>query len=394
MKTGVSNNNSIRVLHFLNSAHGGSAISTFELIDELKKIGVTSSLVCFNNANKEQEDKIKALVEERVIFIPLYWMNKRIRASLWKRPLIELRALIETQRGYKFQKIISRFIQKHEINIIHTSTIVNPEGAIASAQNKLPHVWHARELVGPRKHFQFYDYARWSAYILNHSDVLVANSAATKQCLLEFFDETTITTIPNGINVYKFTVKQHTSKDSLVVGMVGSVTSQWKNHQFFLETAAMPEHHAIEFRIYGTLPSETDLYYKGLKNYIRENKISNVRFMGFSAEPAKIMSEIDVLFHPTHLESFGRIFIEAMAGGIPVIAIDEGGALEMVNHNETGFLIPLNNTDAAAREIGRLINDPILRNKIAIAGRKLVEEHYSLEVLANRIRTLYQGLLH
>jgi glycosyltransferase involved in cell wall biosynthesis len=383
----------LHVLHILNSAHGGSAISTFELIDELKKLGVTSSVVCFNNADAVQQERIKALVDGRVIFIPLYWMNKRIRAATWKRPLIELKSLFETWGGYKYQRLIEKFIRQQGVNIIHTGTIVNPEGAIAAARSRLPHVWHVRELIGRNKHFQFYDYPRWAAYVSKNSYVLVANSTVTKECLLEFFDATKIETIPNGINIQKFSVKEHVQKPTLVVGMVGSVTSKWKNHRFFLETAAILKYPDFEFRIYGSLPDDRDEYYAGLKHYIEKNKIVNVRFMGFSNNPSEIMKEIDVLFHPTHLESFGRIFVEAMAGGVPVVAIDQGGALEMIRHNENGFLIPLGDRAAAAAHLERLRSDVILRIAIGEKARKIVEAEYSLHVLGTRIKKLYQRAL-
>lgn len=385
--------NNIHVLHVLNSAHGGSAISTFELIDELKKLDVTSSLICFDNANEKQREYIKTLVDGRVIFMPLYWMNKRIRAATWKRPLIELKSLFETWGGYKYQRLIEKFIREQGVNVIHTGTIVNPEGAIAAARNKLPHVWHVRELIGRDKHFKFYNYTRWSAYVSKNSEILIANSAVTKNCLLEFFDPAKIETIPNGINVTKFSVKEHVLKDVVVVGMVGSVTSKWKNHQFFLETAAVLQHSNVEFRIYGSLPDEADEYYVGMKRYITENKISNMRFMGFSHDPSEIMKEIDVLFHPTHLESFGRIFVEAMAGGIPVVAIDEGGALEMIRHAENGFLIPLNDQSAAAAQLERLIHDPVLRNQLGTQARNLAEAEYSLAVLSERMKAIYERVI-
>lgn len=382
----------IHVLHILNSAHGGSAISTFQLIDELNKQGVRSSLVCFNNANIEQREYITRLVDGRVMFIPLYWMNKRIRATIWKRPLIELKSLLETWRGYKFQNRIQKLIRRYGINLIHTGTSVNPEGAIAAKRSKLPHIWHMRELIGPNKHFQFYNYKRWSAYVSNHCDVILANSRVTRDCLQEYFETSIITTIPNAIDVELFSKKQHINRDTLVVGMVANLNSRWKNHQFFLETAALSELRNIEFRIYGAIPPEDDVYYKHLRDYINRNGLSNVRFMGFFEDPATIMQQIDILFHPTDLESFGRIFIEAMAGGIPVIAINQGGALEMVRHNETGFLIPLNDKQAAAREILKL-KDPTLRNVMGTEARILVESEYSLSVLANRIITLYKKLL-
>ena len=131
----------IHVLHVLNSASGGSAISTFGLIENLKRKGVKSSLVCFNNANDEQCKQINSLVEGRVLFIPLYWTNKRIRASLWKRPLIELKALWDTWGGFRYLKQLDNLIKKNGVTVVHTSTILNREGALAARRNKLP-AWH------------------------------------------------------------------------------------------------------------------------------------------------------------------------------------------------------------------------------------------------------------
>ena len=128
----------INVLHVLNSAQGGSALSTFQLIEELKKHDVQSSLVCFNNASEEQKSKILELVDNRVIFIPLYWSNKRTRVTRWKRPLLEALTAWQTWWGYKYQSQISKLIHNNQINIVHTSTIVNPEGAIAARRNITP----------------------------------------------------------------------------------------------------------------------------------------------------------------------------------------------------------------------------------------------------------------
>src|SRR5690606_33270701 len=100
----------IHVLHVLNSGHGGSALSTFELIEGLKERGVKSSLVCLNNVQPEEATRIARLVDSRAIFIPLYSMNKRIRASWWKRPLIEIMSRWKTWGGYRYQKAISNLI--------------------------------------------------------------------------------------------------------------------------------------------------------------------------------------------------------------------------------------------------------------------------------------------
>ncbi len=385
---------SINVLHVLNSAHGGSALSTFQLMEELKKSNINSSLVCFNNASAEQEKKIRALVDNRVIFIPLYWSNKRTRVTWWKRPVLEMLTLWQTWRGYKYQRQISELIKTYQINVIHTSTIVNPEGAIAARRNKLPHVWHVRELIGPNSYYSFPRFKSWIKYVENHAGFLIANSEATAKNLTLYFSQAIIKCIPNGINPQGYHRKVHGATSPLVVAMVGNVTSRLKNHAFFIKTAATFRHNQhVIFRIYGGLPAHDDLYFISLKKLIHEYGLNDtVSFMGHQ-ESEKIMTDIDILFHPTGLESFGRIFIEAMAGGIPIIAVDDGGAVELVRNNINGFRLAENDSIQASAAIQHLLNSADLRNELGRNGREILENEYTLSLLQNRIRNLYDEML-
>lgn len=383
---------STHILHVLNSAHGGSAISTFELIESLASRGIISSLVCFDNANAHQKRKIRELVEGRVLFIPLYWMNKRIRSAWWKRPAIEALSLLKTRAGHRYQKQISKLIHDNGVNIVHTSTILNPEGAIAARQNQLPHLWHVRELVGPSYHYHFYNYRHWSHYVLKHSNYLIANSSVTQKCLFDFFPESIIKCIPNGIEVNKFTVKIHTNeKVPLVIGMIGSVTTRWKNHAFFIRVAECFKNRTeVIFKIYGSLPPETDTYYSQLLQLVNKLQVNDIlKFEPFMS-PSDIMKEIDILFHPTELESFGRIFVEAMAAGVPVVGINKGGAREMVVHGENGFLVESENVDDATQRLIELINNAQLRNAFGMNGRKSVEKNYTIDLMSERMIEIYK----
>lgn len=385
----------IHVLHVLNSAHGGSALSTFQLIHELKKRNIKSSLVCYNNAYPEQTEVISQLVDGRVIFIPLYWTNKRIRVKWWKRPLLEAYTLLKTWKGYRYQSRITDLIKKHKINIIHTSTLVNQEGAIAAKLNKLPHIWHVRELIGPGTYYQFSNYKKWTTMVSSHASVLVANSTITKKNLLQFFPESKIQYVPNGIDIGTYTVKAHrTSENPLLVGMVANVTSRLKNHEFFIRTALrFVGDPAYEFRIYGALPGEQDAYLQYLRKIIKDNFAeTKVKFVGHVASPAAIMREIDILFHPTGLESFGRVFIEAMAGGIPVVAVNQGGGLELIQQDINGYLVNDNDDEEAVLQITKL-KDLTRRNLFGKNGRAIVERYYTLERTADKIAALYKQYL-
>lgn len=384
----------IHVLHVLNSAHGGSALSTFQLIESLKAHGVKSSLVCFNNASKTQEQQISALVESRVLFIPLYWSNKRIRVAWWKRPILDGLTVWRTGWGYRYQSRISKLIETHQIQLIHSSTLVNPEGAIAAKKNNLPHVWHARELIGPNTYYEFPRFRSWINYVQKSASILVANSMATSKNLAVYFNPAKIASIPNGIDPAGYQVKIHSEKRPLVVGMVGNVTSRLKNHEFFIKTARqLVSRPDTQFRIYGSLPDAGDSYYSTLQNLIRESNLTErVTFEGNKESPS-IMTEIDILFHPTGHESFGRIFIEAMAGGIPIVAVEGGGAVELVRQGINGYRVPPDDSKAAAFEIEKMLESHTLRNTLGHQGRAIVENEYTLAILTTRILSLYKVLL-
>lgn len=303
--------------------------------------------------------------------------------------MLEVLNVWKTWGGYRFQQKIDQLIHSGGVNLIHTSTILNPEGAIAAKRNKLPHVWHVRELIGPGMYFQFPWMRFWVSYVNKHAALLVANSSITQQYLVRYFNVQKIRTIPNGINVNSFTVKAHHSTKKVIVAMLGNVTSRLKNHEFFIRTASLLQHNAIEWRVYGTLPDPRDPYYSSLLTMINSGSLkASVKFLDHKKSP-EIIREIDVLFHPTAYESFGRIFIEAMAGGIPVVAINQGGALEMVRDGVNGFLVPIDDVEQAGARIKQLVDSPELRNRMGQQGRLLVERQYTLERLAIKMKALY-----
>ena len=100
-----------------------------------------------------------------------------------------------------------------------------------------------------------------------------------------------------------------------------------------------------------------------------------------------------VAFVP-YVEPFGFIPLEAMACGVPVVGICEGGVRETVVDGETGYLID-RDPDACADAISRLLKDPDLRHRMGAAGRRIVETRWtwrqSGELLAKRLRQLADG---
>jgi glycosyltransferase involved in cell wall biosynthesis len=179
--------------------------------------------------------------------------------------------------------------------------------------------------------------------------------------------------------------------------MVASLSSRTKKHSLFIEAASrLSDVSGVEFRIYGHDPSSGgaktgDAYVDALRERITQVGLSDrIRFPGYIADPARIMSEIDVLVHPADNESFGRVVVEAMAAGLPVVGARGGGVGEIVLDGETGLLSAPDDPAALAENMARLIADVELRARLGTAGRRRAESLYSLESCAAGILRVYE----
>jgi glycosyltransferase involved in cell wall biosynthesis len=124
-------------------------------------------------------------------------------------------------------------------------------------------------------------------------------------------------------------------------------------------------------------------------------------------EKIALYSHAAVFCCPSIYEPFGIINLEAMACETAVVASAVGGIKEVVVHEETGLLIPLEQEQGGAFEalnpgkyardlaagINRLMADKPLRDRMAAAGRKRAEDHFSWHAIAERTHALYQSLL-
>lgn len=100
----------------------------------------------------------------------------------------------------------------------------------------------------------------------------------------------------------------------------------------------------------------------------------------------------DVFVAPSLYESFGQIYIEAMAWGKPVIGCSAGGIPEVIENGRTGFVITPEDADELAERIIAL-RESSLRNQMGMAGRKSVEGTFSVRNMVEKTCEIYRGLV-
>jgi glycosyltransferase involved in cell wall biosynthesis len=105
------------------------------------------------------------------------------------------------------------------------------------------------------------------------------------------------------------------------------------------------------------------------------------------------MSAGDVLVAPSLSETFGRIIIEAMACGKPVVASNVGGIPEIIDDGKSGLLVPPKNEQSIADAVIRLLTIKTLAASIASAGRKIVEEQFNVRGQITKIEEILDECL-
>lgn len=231
---------------------------------------------------------------------------------------------------------------------------------------------------------------------------VIAQADSHKRYLIESesFSAEKIVVIYNGVDMALF--NKHFNKvsikkslgiplDSFVVGMVGRLAPE-KNHPLFLYAAK---------KVVSCYPRSCFLIIgdgierKSLESLTDELGIqSNVCFLGSRENIPEIISIFDVaVLTSNRVEVFSNAILEYMAAGKPVVATNVGSIADQVVDRVTGFLIPPDDHEALANRILKLLYDPDLARRMGEAGRKLVEEKFTIQKMVEKYETLFRELI-
>ena len=122
---------------------------------------------------------------------------------------------------------------------------------------------------------------------------------------------------------------------------------------------------------------------------------SKVTFAGLveQQELNTLYEHCDLFVAPSRYESFGLVYIEAMARAKPVVGCRAGGIPEVVSEGQTGLLTPPGDVSALAESICMLLGDERLRQNLGQAARKRSIELFSQEKMVEKTIELYRTIL-
>lgn len=107
----------------------------------------------------------------------------------------------------------------------------------------------------------------------------------------------------------------------------------------------------------------------------------------------QMLSGFDIFAVCSRRESFGVSLVEAMACGLPTVATDAEGFLEVTDNGTVSLIVPYGDARALADALKRLTDDPDLRRKLGAMGRKRVEEEYDWVKNVGVMEALYRNVI-
>ncbi len=313
-----------------------------------------------------------------------------------------------------------------DAQIVHLHTWYAHFGGILAKLNYgVPMVLtvHSLEPLRPWKREQLgggYDFTCWlEKTAIEMADAVIAVSEETKADLLRLFqvDPHKIHVIHNGIDPDEYhrieapdILRKHgVNPDQPYVLFVGRITRQ----KGIVHLVRAIESMAPGFQIVlcagapDTPEIKAEMEAAVAAQQAKREGIIWIQSMLPVPEKIAMYSHADVFCCPSIYEPFGIINLEAMACETAVVASAVGGIKEVVVHEQTGLLVPLDqqtespfeatNPEFFARDLANAINllmaDPEKRRRMALAGRQRAVERFSWASIAQRTKALYESLL-
>jgi glycosyltransferase involved in cell wall biosynthesis len=184
----------------------------------------------------------------------------------------------------------------------------------------------------------------------------------------------------------------------LLLGVVAQLTP-WKGQDTAIEALELLRDDGVDAQLLliGSIKFrdratrfDNEAYERRLRELVSVAGLEDrVCWLGEREDVTALTGSLDVLLLPSWQEPFGRALIEAMAMGVPVIATEVGGPPEIIEDGREGRLLPPGMPSAWARAIRTLAEDPTLRSKMGRAGRRRVEQAFTIEHHVGAMVELY-----
>jgi len=294
---------------------------------------------------------------------------------------------------------LRRLIQSIGPKLIHANSATAQlyTGALAQKAG-IPCAWHSRDLR--RLPFP-------AGTLCRYADRIIAVSEAVAEFLAASgLSRPKVTRIYSGIDPdawrARVTQKDVRAEFGLASGdrliLMAAQLAPWKRHEDAIRALALilKKEPTARLMLAGADPfGEHEGLGASLEKLAAELGVrEKVIFGGRRKDVPDLMNAADLVLIPSDAEPFGRVAIEAMALGKPVVGTRAGGLPEVVRDGETGLLVVPRFPESLAQACVRVLQNSPLAHNLGEAGRARVESCFHIDQTVREIQALYEAMLH
>jgi glycosyltransferase involved in cell wall biosynthesis len=290
------------------------------------------------------------------------------------------RALWLAYNLLKARRDIARLVRDVDADVVITSTITVPAGAFAARLARVPHVWFIHEFGREDHGAEFHLGERISMALVDRlSQEVLANSKAVMRHFGPKLSAGKLRLIPYAVNVPpQPPAPRRASSDRFTLVLSGEMApSKGQSEAIAALSLLLKAGLDVELVLLG---GGDPAYVTQLHGHAAELAVSDrVKFLGFQPDPFPVIAAGDVGLVCSRHEALGRVTIEAMKLGKPVVGSASGGTVDLIRHGWNGLLYEPGSAPDLAEQVEVLYRDRALAREIGGNARKWANEAFNGE---------------
>ncbi len=274
-------------------------------------------------------------------------------------------------------------------------------GALASFLARRPLVYHLHDILS-LEHFSPNNLRVAVTLANNFASLVIANSQASHTAFIQAGGNPKLTEIVyNGFDCQNYqTSASEVEKLQQDLGLEGkfvvghfSRLAPWKGQHILIDALSECPPEVTVILVGDALFGEQN-YVQQLHEQVAQLKLENrVKFLGFRANVPQLMAACNLVAHTsTAPEPFGRVIVEAMLCGKPVVAAKAGGAIELVEHGVNGFLVTPGDSQELAQVINTCVAETEMTASIAHRSQAIASQRFDIVAINQQIAQLLNQL--
>jgi len=362
------------------AARNGAELALLELLQGLHRLGV-QCLVFVPKKGPLLEELDRLNIEWRLVSYPWWW--KLRGKSLPRR-------VFRTLHGAAAAVRIAIVLRRWHCDVVLTNTVAVAAGAVAAWLARKPHVWHLHESAYRDTRITFDLGNRLSASLIEGlSACIVPVSSAVASDYSRYIKRDRMRVIYQSVTLraeIEEAPDRNLGSTRFLCCMVGSI-QPLKGQDEAIKALSELVRRGVDAHLL-IVGDGNRSFTASLNEQVRDYGLERrVTFTGYVKEPMRFMRIADVTLLCSAWEAFGRVIVETMLAGKPVIATaNSGGTAELIEEGKTGLLYERGNYIELADKIQYLYENPEVRSKLGQAGftwvvGRFTQERYASEML-------------